>query len=140
MSTYNKLQHEIYSSKGDACHITDITLDDVFIESFACKVGKLQLYVYTGEGTIPHFHLFDKDHKFETCICIDKPEYFHHGRKSGILNSKQKELLIHELNNEVKLTNEFKCNIWTQIQIIWNSDTRNKFKSVAETMPDYTEL
>lgn len=140
MSTYNKLHHDIYNSRGDAFYLSEFSVDDLFTESSEGKIGKLQLYVYTGEGTIPHFHLFEKDHKFETCVCIDKPEYFHHGRKSGVLNSKQKELLIRELSKEVELDDGITCSLWRKIKIIWNSDTRNKFKSVAKKMPDYTEL
>lgn len=61
------------------------------------KLGKgldtCQIYVYSNEGTIPHFHLFNKNKTFERFICIYEPLYFNHGTKNGKLTAKQCKIL-----------------------------------------------
>ena len=85
------------------------------------KLGKgldtCQIYVYSNEGTIPHFHLFNKNKTFECCICIYEPLYFNHGFKTGKLTNKQCEILNEWLDKPSYLMND-KSN-WQMIDALW---------------------
>lgn len=63
-----------------------------------------EVYVNTDDGgNIPHFHYRLKNNwnKFHTCIRLDKPEYFHHTGKEGVLSSNQLKKLIKFLHEPV---------------------------------------
>ena len=99
--------------------------------------------VFTNDsGKIPHFHYFDdntRGSEFHTCIRLDKPEYFHHSNKDGILNSKQRKELINFLRSPHKrYKNETN---WQHLVYLWN-DENNSDVSVDENipMPDYNKL
>lgn len=99
--------------------------------------------IYTNDsGKIPHFHYFDdatRGKEFHTCIRLDKPEYFHHGNKNGILNSKQKKELISFLKSPHKRYKD-ETN-WQHLVYLWN-DENNSDVAVDEDllMPDYLKL
>ena len=43
--------------------------------------GELKIEVYANEGQVPHFHIFNKDKSFQSCICIYSANYYGHGGK-----------------------------------------------------------
>lgn len=57
--------------------------------------GNLEVYVWTDDaGRIPHVHVRDSNsqgQEFETCVRLDRPEYFLHGRYANKMNHRQKK-------------------------------------------------
>lgn len=102
--------------------IIDLSTEELINEdctgriNFSNKIGECQVYVYSNEGIIPHFHLIAKDGN-ESCICIYEPLYFNHGRKTMRLNSKQRKELDNWLN-EPNIDNEAMSN-WESINAAW---------------------
>ena len=105
--------------------IGDINLSskEPFIESAVCRlnlpfnVGQCNIYVYSNEGTIPHFHIIPKNGIGESCICIYEPFYFNHCSKQMQLNSKQRKLLDDWMYLKPSLFPEI--NNWELIEIIF---------------------
>lgn len=101
------------------------------------------IIVYTNDGgKIPHFHYFDDEtrgKKFHTCIKLETAEYFHHGGKNDILNSKQRKELVTFLNSPHHRYKE-ETN-WQHLVYLWN-DENNSDVNVKEDiqMPDYYQL
>ncbi len=102
--------------------------------NFSNKIGECQVYVYSNEGPIPHFHLIAKDGN-EACICIYEPLYFNHGRKTMRLNSKQRKELNNWLN-ELNINNE-KISNWEYINIVWEVENGKDYIPKNATKPDY---
>lgn len=104
-------------------------------------IGPYQIYVRTNDaGQIPHFHVWDlstNGQKFHTCIRIDKPEYFHHTGKEGVLNSKSRKLLVSFLEGQDEFEDSTR---WKVLVKEWNRNN-SKVKIDPNTpMPDYTKL
>lgn len=68
--------------------------------------GTLESYVWTDDpGKIPHVHIRDTNSRgqnFETCVRLDKAEYFFHGHYRGRLNSKQRKELAEFMRSKPK--------------------------------------
>lgn len=101
--------------------------------------GKLHLYIYGGEGPIPHLHFFTNDHSIDGCLRLDKPEYFSHGgRYTSTLKRKQIEELInfmyspHEIHSDVPN--------WKIAIVLWNTNNPRCKISIDLKMPDYRLL
>ena len=94
------------------------------------------VYVYNGEGPIPHFHLINS--KGEACIKITSAEQFNHNNKQKmLLNSKEaKDLntwLCYKSGNN-------KNNNWKFILLKWN-ELNPMYKITGNIkMPDYSKL
>lgn len=122
MRKFDEFHSKIINLNHSELEITNLgsidLSDDEYIErkidSFTLKDLKtVHIHVYSGEGTITHFHLVSENEKFHTCICIDKPEYFHHGKYNGVLNNKQKKLLYDHLKTKIKITkNVPEMSVW----------------------------
>ena len=100
------------------------------------------VYVYSNEGPIPHFHVINKNKKFESCIRLDKAEYFTHGSKIGKLTSKEVKELIRFLNEKIDIGLDYNVPRYVAMCITWNNDMNNttKVKASVKTMPDYNQL
>ena len=105
-------------------------------------IGECKIEVYNGEGTIPHFHIFNLDKKFESCVRIYDANFFSHGGKyKGILNSSQ----CRELDSWLRKINAFdktKTN-WEYIESLWNNYNPNclyptNLKTILQ--PDYSTM
>ena len=151
MRKFDKLNSKIINFHPSDLEVVDLGTIDLFddeymereIDSFIVKDLKpVHIQVYSGTGFIPHFRLVSENGKFHTCICIDKPEYFHYGKYNGFLSSNQKKLLNEQLQQKAELLpNLPKVTIWQNIVITWNNDKTNKFKvDISKNMPDYTLL
>ena len=102
------------------------------------KYGECKINCYGSEGTIPHFHIENKDLSFICCIRLDKPEYFNHGIKQGTLNNNQIKELIKVLNSKSK---SGKYSVFEALCVGWNVDLSNKYKiNHPFKIPDYTKL
>lgn len=101
------------------------------------KFDSFEIWIYGGEGPIPHFHLISqKFPDFEACIKIEKVEYFHHSGKEGILNSKEKKRLVEFLQS-----NHHKLNgtNWEILVAQWGMNNP-KYDIPFLEMPNYREL
>ena len=107
-------------------------------------LGECKIEVYgPNEGDIPHFHLFNKDKSFESCICIYSANYFAHGGKyKDKLNSKQ----FSELNKWLKeKSSKAPGNIsnWQVIATMWETNNPDckfpKYKKV-DKQPIYINM
>ena len=100
-----------------------------------------EVYVNTDDpGNIPHFH-YRKKGSWEghTCICLTKPEYFHHGDKQASLNKKQIKELINFLNSKPIRTSRYNSN-WEYLLDAWNMNNSNINIPEDYPMPDYSKL
>ena len=78
-----------------------------FKENGKQESPKFKVFVCGDEGEIPHMHICDDEtdgKKIQTCVCLDKIEYFHHTGKEDILTPKQKKYLVDFLKEECKKT------------------------------------
>lgn len=102
--------------------------------------NKLIIYVRSNEGgNIPHFHIVDKQtlgNKFHTCVKIENATYFHHTGKEGVLNSKQRKLLVEFLRKDF---DEDTTN-WKYLIMTWNANNSSTKLSKRMQMPNYTNL
>lgn len=90
-------------------------------------------------GNIPHFHVFNVNKNFQTCVRIDKAEYFHHGVYVCVLNRKSRDALNELLQRQIDLDGETMTN-WDRIVKAWNSNSARMSIATTATCPDYTQL
>ena len=107
---------------------------------FSNMIGYYKIYVYSKEGKhIPHFHIISESSKFECCVCIYSPNYFNHGNKNGLLNTKQRKIL----NNWLSSPNE-KLNSATNWDIIAlsfdNANETNFYNKETKQQPNYSNM
>ena len=104
------------------------------------KIGECKIEIYGNEGSIPHFHIFNTNKSFETCICIYSNNYFVHGKYKDTLNEKQ----VNQLANWLKSPNDKNNKItnWEAVELAWDFANREcKFPdNKKKGMPDYTKL
>lgn len=107
------------------------------------SIGELKIEVYSGEGDLPHFHLFNSDKTFESCICIYSANYFPHGGKyKDKLSKGQCELL----NKYLKMPNKRLPNIsvWEAIVFAWETSNGDKCRfpnnKKVKVQPDYSVM
>lgn len=104
------------------------------------EFNNFKVSVYECEGLISHFHIYKgnlKKPEFHSCIRIDINEYFLHGNKLDILNSKQRKDLMEWLlsNNE-----DLDVSNYTAIIILWNMNNRKLKLNKDREIPNYLEL
>lgn len=120
--------------------IVDLSTEELMNEdctgriNFSNKIGECKVYVYSNEGTIPHFHLIASDGQ-ESCICIYESLYFNHGSKTMKLNSKQRKELDSWLSKPCQ-SNE-KISNWKNINIVWKVGNGKDNVPKDATKPDY---
>lgn len=107
------------------------------VGSFAKET--LTIWVYGGEGNIPHFHFVNKEKGIHGCVRIDAPEYFTHGGATSTLNSKQKKALVEYLSSPYD--GDLGFPIWKAVLLLWNSNNSSDERLPLSTpMPDYSKL
>lgn len=105
--------------------------------NFSNNIGECKIYVYSNEGTIPHFHIISKNNQ-ESCICIYEPLYFNHGSKVMRLNSKQRKELDNWLN-QLSDVNRSNTN-WDIIDIAWKIGNGYEYVPKNAEKPNYKNL
>lgn len=133
------------SDKLEKATLKELTkLQEMAVRVGIIEKGDYLIYVNTDDsGNIPHFHCVDNNtggQKFNTCIRIDKPEYFLHGYKiDTITNGRERKALDTFLRQPFSKP-KFNGTNWEYIVMIWNMN--NSSVEVDETMeqPDYTKL
>ena len=122
----------------------NFTTDKVFLEdcvgriNFPINIGQCNIYVYSNEGTIPHFHIIPKNGIGESCICIYEPLYFNHGGKQLRLNSKQRKILDDWLEQQSTIAPE--VTNWRLICISWETGNGNKYIPKKPIKPNYRNI
>ena len=133
--------------------IGSITFKDDFYESIEIskgthrfntkRIGECKIEVYPKEGQIPHFHIFNKDHSFESCIRIYDNHYFSHGGKyRSILSAFQAKELDYWLRLQNSRSDKVNSN-WEFAKETWEFNNLNcifpQNKKVS-IQPDYSKM
>lgn len=106
------------------------------IGEFICG-GLFLINVYSGEGSIPHFHVINSQTGEEGCIRIDCAEYFSHGSKDMILNSKEKKALNQFLHSNSPYEEDEGKTYYMLIWEEWNRNNRQNRMMKPQSIPDY---
>ena len=122
----------------------NFTTDKLFLEdcadriNFPINIGQCNIYVYSNEGTIPHFHIIPKNGIGESCICIYEPLYFNHGGKQLRLNSKQRKIL----NNWLSSPNEKLNSVtnWDIVALSFDNANETNFYNKEAKQPNYSNM
>ena len=106
------------------------------------KFSNYKVYIYGGEGPIPHLHFFTVDNKISGCIRLDKPEYFVHGNHSDKLNHSDKKKFVEWISSNETPFKKFSADltVYRYIVITWNENNENYRIDEDIEMPDYTQL
>ena len=106
------------------------------------KVIDYGIYVYSGEGPVPHFHIISNDggREFDGCMCIYEAKFFDHGVHTSILNSKELKLLDAFLRTQYVVSGTK----WDYLSLVWQASNEAmsiKYKKNIKTsvQPDYTK-
>ena len=124
--------------------VINLSSREPFIESAVGRlnlpfnVGQCSIYVYSNEGTIPHFHIIPKNGIGESCICLYEPLYFNHGSKQLRLNSKQRKILDDWLEQQSIIAPE--VTNWRLICISWETGNGNKYIPKNPVKPNYRNM
>ena len=108
------------------------------------KTTKYEVWVYSNdEGMTPHFHMFSKGKRFETCIQLDAGNYFlHKPNHTPLSNRSLKKDLIKFLTS-TNTNDEHKNNVitnWEAACIFWNQNDDRPNVDISRGMPDYSQL
>lgn len=117
------------------------------LEEMAYKVGninsKLMVYVNSDDsGSIPHFHIVDettRGKEFNTCVRIEKAQYFTHSNKQDRLNTTQRKQLQKFLSQPFKRS-KFNGTNWEFIVMSWNDNNSNSNVDEKLKQPNYTNI
>lgn len=96
--------------------------------------------VYSGEGTVPHFHIINNQTHEEGCIKIQSAEYFSHGSKSMELNSKEKKELQKFLETVSPYEEDDGKTYYMLIWEEWNRNNRENRIPKPTSIPNYRDL
>lgn len=137
-----------YLETGENPIIGYFSIDEVSMETryyFPDKKSMKKLNGYcveirpretSGKG-IPHFHVFNTEEKngFTTCVKIQEPDYFLHGKYKDKFNGKEIDALIRFLRS----THNGKS-MWDFLKATWSSMHPDNRIPDDLQMPDYTKL
>ena len=109
------------------------------------KVYNYQIYVYSDEGPIPHFHVIDSSNNTkkntvnghsdkDVCICIYKPIYFSHGSHMSVLNSRELKALDTFLRTGYDGTTYWDC-----ISLLWKINNPKMVRDYPQNYPQTKE-
>jgi hypothetical protein len=111
-------------------------------------MNDLEVIVYTDDrGYIPHVHIIDRATKgqdFDTCIRLDKADYFLHGRHNDVLNSNERKdfnAFMNQPSRNVHYRNNYEAAV-----NLWNDNNSNSYVQIIDdkdgnvVVPDYTKL
>lgn len=105
------------------------------------SIGECIIEVYANEGPIPHFHLYNQDKYFESCIRIYENLYFSHGGKyKDTLNSKQCRQLNEYLKTPYTKIPGANITLWQAIVFSWELATKYEYPKKCKTQPHYEDM
>ena len=128
--------------KEEYININEVEVKDSQRYNPGRSIGECKIEVYGGEGDIPHFHVFNKNGSFDTCIKIYSAEYFHYEGHTGVFESSKDRK---ELDRWLRKRNKILKNStnWEIIVYLWESANPNcLFPILNKTniQPDYSKL
>lgn len=106
------------------------------------KFDDFTITVFGGERNISHFHICrgkPESPTWETCVRLDQAQYFHHGSKREVLNSREKDDLVAFLEKPFPRP-RFAGTNWEFIVFLWNVNNPQFAIGDDAPMPDYTQL
>lgn len=86
-------------------------------------------------GSIPHFHVYTKDRKVESCVCMNMANYFLHEKYHKPLDRS----VINALNvmlDKIEKNNGGKTN-WELLSDEWNRNPERNKSVIRQTHPVY---
>lgn len=105
------------------------------------SIGECVIDIYPNEDPIPHFHIYNKDKSFNTCIRIYENMYFSHGGKyTDKFNSKQCKQLndyLKQINPKISLR---PTTIWESIVIEWENTSTYNYPYKVGSQPHYEDM
>lgn len=107
--------------------------------------GKLEYKIEVfpdDKGSIPHFHITNKNKNFDTCIEICDNRYFRHGAHKDSLTSIRDRKLLQKflLDRPVSKKGYHYGTNWKYIVAMWNQCERSIKVPSNQKMPDYTTI
>lgn len=99
----------------------------------------IKVYVYENEGAIPHCHVIDSENNLEACIRLDRAEYFSHGRKTWIFDSKMKKIFAEFMESNI-VHGKTKLQRWEYCFMSWNGANEDFPMPNSTKIPDYRNL
>ena len=107
------------------------------------NIGKCIVVVFIDEkDTIPHFHIYNKDLSFNSCIKIYENEYYFHNNKYiSILKRRYCKQLDNFLRSKYYGADYFdrtKLTMWEHIKTVWEYCDGEKYTNIS--IPKYGEL
>lgn len=149
----------------DGIFIGELDLDTGFLDKFVTEdsIGStniggrhktVKIYVYGGEGPVPHFHIISKEkHQGNKqlpaiCVCIFEAKYFIHSKNNTSLNG------TFDSNSEAKaidkyLRNKYKANgvdfgitLWQHMVNLWFEKNPIRYAGINYTniQPNYSKI
>lgn len=106
------------------------------------SIGECIIDVYPNEGTIPHFHIYNKDKSFQTCVRIYENLYFSHGGKyTDKFNTKRCKALNEYLKSPYEKSN-VPMSVWDAIVFTWELNDNGKYpeNKKCKLQPDYEDM
>lgn len=107
-------------------------------------IGNCVIKIDSGEGQIPHFHIFGLDTKFLCCVCIYENMYFSHGKYTDTFpGNKQCKQLDKWLNKKATLYDAGDRTNWEFIRDTWEDSNPNCLFPESRKIkfqPDYTTI
>lgn len=103
-------------------------------------IGECTIEIFANEGPIPHFHIYNKNGTFNTCVRIYENEYFSHGNK---YRSKFNANQCRQLNEYLKQPYSEASNIisvWEYIEKFWSSNSNFDYPNKTKIQPHYENM
>ena len=121
----------------------------VKFEEMAVRVGIIEkgnylIYVNTDDkGNIPHFHVVDDTTRgdiFNSCIQIEKAQYFTHGSHNDKLTNSKDRKALDEFLRQPFAKPKFNGTNWEYIVMIWNMNNSSTQVNEELEQPNYTTI
>ena len=107
----------------------------------------IEVYVHTNDaGKVPHFHVrkYGRNNSFEweTCIKLEKAEYFLHGRYKDKLPNRKTAKALHDMLSSEYGKPGFSGTYWHFAIAMWNANNSSVEIEVNDDskQPDYSKL
>lgn len=125
--------------------ICTIDFSNVVEESITQKaifsnLGQCEIKVYGNEGKIPHFHIVNKDKKFNCPVCINDCRYFTHGSKNDTLNNEQAEELYKVMTRKSELKTFAGKSVWKVVLMAWVIANDEGNVIIRKRPPKYSDI
>lgn len=104
--------------------------------------------IYTDDvEIIPHIHIIDRGtggKEFNSCVMLERSQYFTHGVHTDVFNSKQMKD-FNEFMNQPCRSPKYRNNYEFAVEM-WNANNSSSYVQIAEDkngnviVPDYTDI